>query len=228
MELNIDIKEQEMKPKTLLKSGMKIFFLLIFSFYARADICNDWFKNANLKAGDDCLLKCVSIETDKDTFSCLEMCPKFCFSGMRKTLIFHLLAFYPGLTKAERALTAYYPKKMWQAYRLSWRAEKICLSLFKISGSHDVSDACRHFMWSALLYQALGYKFSLKVSYAHESDPKQTKEEKAMDTTNNKRGAIIAKELLQNNRWSKKNLIKAFQKDLKSGNITVMVGKKDI
>ncbi len=133
---------------------------------------------------------------------------------------------YPGLTKAERALASKYPKKMLTGYRLTWKAEKLCLSLFKASGTNDASDACRHFVWAGLLYKNLGPLFSAKVVYAHEKDPNQTKKEKAMDEANNHLGFQVAEKLLTQNNFSESALIKSFQDKLKSGQVVVLKQKR--
>ena len=201
-----------------------------FSFYARADTCADWFKNAKLKAGDDCLLECVSVETDMDTFHCPDLCGRLCSESIPKQILFNTSGMYASLTKAERALSVKYPKEAIQAYLLSHKAEKICYSLFNKNNTNDVSDACRHFMWSALLYEKFGHKFSSIVLDTHEADPKQPKRERAMDMSNNRLGLVTAEKILtkkkggrkKRKKLTKKVLIKAFRKHLKKGNVIVL------
>ena len=202
----------------------------IFSFYTGANTCPNWFKNAGLKAGEDCLLKCVSIETDMGTFHCPDMCDQLCAESIATQMLFNTSGMYASLTKAEQALSAKYPKKAIKAYILSQKAEKICYSMFNKNKTNDVSDACRHFMWSALLYEKFGSKFSSTVLDTHESDPKQPKQERAMDISNNLLGLTTAEKILTKKRFFKKKrkklkekvLIKAFQKHLKKGNVIVL------
>ena len=116
---------------------------------------------------------------------------------------------------------------MIKAYKLALSAEKLCLTIYKTSASNDASDACRHFIWSALLYRELGPTLSQKILNAHENNPTQPAKEKNMDLFNNKWGLITAKKLLKENKFSKKTILKSFQENLKQGKVIVLkkIGK---
>ena len=209
--------------------------LLFFVFYAPVGIaaggeCQTWFQNTGLKKDKDCLIECVSARTDMGTFHCSEQCARLCKISTKERTVFNLSHFYPGLTKAERALSSKHSKKMLLAYKLTQKSEKLCSTLFKVSDTNDASDACRHFVWAALLYKTFRIDFSQKILDAHEQDNKQPVEEKAMDLANNRLGLITAEELLRKNKLNESTVLKSFQKNLKSGNLVVLkeINKKTI
>jgi hypothetical protein len=110
----------------------------------------------------------------------------------RRISFFKISDLYPGLTPAEKALAAEKPIDSLKAYRLSWKAEEICLKEFPRSASNDESDACRHFVWATLLSRVLGAEAAQSILDAHEQEPTQPPEEKAMDLANNQRGVTFA------------------------------------
>ena len=167
-------------------------------------------------------MECVAAKTDMGTFQCPEICPQLCKKSIRKKLIFNLSSLYPGLTKQERALTAKFPGKMLSAYKLSQETEKLCLSLFKKSGTNDVSDACRHFIWATLLYKEFGPEFSRQVLDAHEKDSEQTVEEQAMDLANNRLGLAVATELSKKGQLNEKAILKSFRTNLQRRNLIIL------
>jgi len=64
---------------------------------------------------------------------------------------------------------------------------------FGLNGRNDRSDAFRHCFWSAMLARDLGYQNALRFTNAHESDPRNPPQEKAMDLHNNSVGLSIGK-----------------------------------
>ena len=82
-----------------------------------------------------------------------------------------------------------------------------------------MSDACRHFIWSALLYKEFGSKLSVEILNAHEKNLNQASQEKAMDLANNRLGLIEAQNLKKINDES---ILKSFQKNLKSKNFIIL------
>ena len=203
----------------------RIFLMVVFSVLIHpvaAETCQTWFKNTGIKKDEDCLLECVSARTDMGTFHCSELCVQLCESPEKERIIFNLSYLYPGLTKEERALSAKYPKKVLSAYKLSRKANDLCLTVFRASGTNDASDACRHFVWAALLYQKFGLDFSRKILDAHEQDRKQPSEEKAMDLANNRLGVIMAKQLLRENKLNETAILQSFLNNLKKGNLIVL------
>ncbi len=198
-----------------------IFFYLPIRVFAVGE-CHSWFQHAQLQTGKDCLLKCVATVVNRNTFYCPDLCGKFCQISKKEHLLFKISKLYPGLTNVERALVAIHSMKMLKSYMLTWKADHLCLSVFRRSGENDASDACRHFVWAALLYEKWGLKFSQQVLNAHEQDPWQTKEEKAMDVANNHLGIKAVKQLLQEDRFSEESLLKSFQTHWKNGHIVII------
>ena len=175
-----------------------------------------------MKNGENCLLDCAAIMVDMNTFHCPDMCNKFCGSPTKESFVFQLSNLYPGLTAEERALSAKYPLKMLTAYKLSWKAEKLCSNLFTSSRTNDASDACRHFIWAALLYKEYGIDFSSQVLDAHEKEPRQNKNERAMDIANNRLGQSLAEQLIQKNKFNDKELLKSFKEKLRKGRFIIL------
>ena len=168
------------------------------------------------------MIECSIAETDMGTFHCPNLCPKFCQESSKERFLFNLSILYPGLTEEERRLSSKYPKKMLKAYKLTRKAEKLCLILYKTSQTNDESDACRHFVWSALLYNEFGLKFSKKVLNAHEKDPKQPLQEKTMDLANNRLALAEAKKLKKKKNLNNESLLKSFQKNLKLKKLIIL------
>ncbi len=198
-----------------------VIFISLFTNIASASECKDWFQTAQIKKGDNCLLDCSMAEVDMGTFQCHNMCDTLCNSSVAKQFIFRISRLY-GLNKAERVLTAKHPIKMFNAYTLSWKAEKWCLSLFIKNHTNDASDACRHFVWATLLYKKFGLKFSKKVLNAHEKNSKQPLKEKQMDIANNQLGLQTAQYLIKQNQFNKSTILKNFQDNLNEGNIVII------
>ena len=203
-----------------------IHLLFIIYFFVpnplEAGECKVWFKESGLSKGKNCLLKCASIKVDMNTFNCPNMCLQLCKAPKKESFIFELSNLYPGLTAEERALSEKYPLKMLSAYKLSWKAEKLCSKIYKSSRTNDASDACRHFIWAAFLYQKYGADFSTQVLDAHEQDFKQDKTERAMDIANNRIGQVLAEQLLQKNKFNEKELLKSFKEKLKKGRFIIL------
>ena len=184
--------------------------------------CQNWFNDEEIKQTKNCIVECSIAKTDMATFHCPDLCPKLCQQSNKQRLLFNLSYLYPGLTEEERDLSAKYPKKMLKAYKLTRKAEKLCLTLYKTSDTNDASDACRHFVWSALLYKEFGLNLSEKVLNAHEKNPNQPIQEKAMDLANNRLGLIEAQKLMNEKNLNDKSILKSFQKNLKSNNLVII------
>ncbi|MDE0152099.1 MAG: hypothetical protein OXK80_06380 [Bdellovibrionales bacterium] len=203
---------------------MNLKFLLViccFPLKVLADDCLIWFENANISDGN-CLIDCSISRTDMRTFHCPEKCDVLCELSIKNKFLFHLSDLYVELNIVERALVAKYPKKMLVAYQLTWSAENLCSTLFAKSGVNDASDACRHFVWSALLYQKFGSKFTQKVLNAHESEPRQPLEEKEMDLENNQLGLMVAKKLSEKNKLNRTTILQSFQQALQEGELNII------
>ena len=196
-----------------------VFFLSLNS--NGQSFCQKWFENAGLKKDENCIIQCGIAETDMGTFQCPEQCPSLCRSPNTERFIFNISYLY-GLTPAERALSAKYPKKMMLAYKLTWDTKGLCSKLFKTSVTNDESDACRHFIWAGLLYKKFGFELSQQILNAHEHDKNQPLREKAMDLANNRLGLATAIELSKDNKLNKKSLLESFQKNLKQRSLVII------
>ena len=223
--MNFKIDNLWKKHFQIIKKGiMRLNFLfLIFCSPLRvlADDCQIWFENAGISS-DSCLMDCTTAKTDMGTFHCPEKCAILCKTSIKKQFLFSLSDLYVELNTAERALVAKHPKKMLKAYQMTWSAENLCSTLFKKSDKNDASDACRHFIWSALLYQKFGAKFTQQVLNAHEHEPKQPLEEKTMDLENNRLGLKTAEQLLKKNKLNKKAILQSFQRSLQQGKLIII------
>ena len=184
--------------------------------------CEKWFEKSKIKPGKDCLVECASFPVDMGTFDCPSSCADFCKTARSEKWIFELSDLYPGLTAEEKALAAQSPAKVLQAYQLSWKAEKLCSQLYRTGETNDESDACRHFVWSALLYKEFGTDFSGQVLNAHEQDAKQPEPEKAMDLANNRLGQIVAEKLVREKKFKEENLLNVFKDNLNQGRLIVL------
>ena len=205
---------------------LKRFVLLaitisIFSpIFANADDCLDWFKNNKIKPNTkDCLIGCSIAPIGMGDFMCRNRCDEFCKVSQSQETIFKLSDLYPGLTVAERALAAEEPTKILDAYRLSWKAEELCHSLYAKSKTNDASDACRHFVWAGLLTNSFGKDYALKVLNAHEQDPLQPKEEFAMDNANNRLGILHSETLIKDKKFSDDVILESFKNSLKKSEV---------
>ena len=203
-----------------------IFILFFLSTPVKADECLKWFEKEGVKKGEDCLIECAMIETDMGTFHCPESCGALCKEQITERVVFSLSYFYQRLNPTERALIAKKPKKMLTAYQLAQEAKELCRNLFAENLRNDESDACRHFVWAALLYKTFGREFSYTVLKAHEQEPDQPSEEKDMDLKNNKFGLLAAEKLLQRKKLNKKEILKFFKKKLEENSLAIL--KKNI
>lgn len=107
-----------------------------------------------------------------------------------------------GLTNDELPLAKRSPTDTSLAYLKSWKAESACGRIYKVSDTNDESDACRHFLWAALLMESLGREKSEDILNAHENNPQQPEDEKSMDLANNRRGISVAERLIKNKAFS--------------------------
>lgn len=218
------------KGRGCLKGDMgKIAVLILVSMYATffpilasAD-CEKWFKKANLQKDKDCLLKCASLPIDMGTFHCPNSCDDLCGQTSKEKWYFKISDLYPGITAAERALVTKNPKQMFLAYQLSWKAEDVCEKSFAVSTQNDASDACRHFVWAVLLAKEMGGETAQEILDAHEQNPDQPAEEKAMDLANNQRGVTFAK---GSKDFSDDEVLREFNKLLKEGKLVILKSGK--
>ena len=187
--------------------------------------CRAFFENAKLVKGKNCSIDCALIKSDMGTFDCGRFCDLFCSAAKNpepSNYGLKLSSLYPGLTKAEKQFIDRNEKVAIHAYWLSWRAESICKEIYFNSDTNDESDACRHFIWAALLNAEYGPKLASELLDAHEQNPNQPEDEKSMDLANNRRGLIASAELIENDKNSDAAFLKQFLNDLKDGKIVVL------
>lgn len=209
-----------------------LFLLLILNFiickplYVYADICDTWFSKSKIKKDSECLNKCVLQKVDLSTFVCKSVCNKLCNINYTPEFIFNLSSLYPGLTDSERALVAQQPKEAMVVYQQKAKAESICSDLFETNNTNDESDACRHYIWSALLTSELGTDTAQKFLNAHEQETIQPENEKAMDLANNRAGVLLAEKLLNTKTFNIEKVKTSFMEALKNKTLIVLRPKK--
>jgi hypothetical protein len=196
---------------------------------AHADVCLKWFERAKLDPkSSSCVSDCVSVDVSMGTFSCPTQCASFCKRPLHKDFIFKVSELY-GLTLAERALVAQMPELSWKAYRLSHQAEELCQKMYSSSLTNDASDACRHFLWAALMTRDLGSQVTSQFLEAHEEDSKQPAGERAMDLANNRLGALVAIELMKKTkRFSDESIFSEFENALKSKKLVILKERAEV
>jgi hypothetical protein len=156
------------------------------------------------------------------TFDCPLACAEYCKESAGTDFLFKVSDLYPGLTASERALVAKYPKEALRVYMHKSTAESICAKQFGDNRTNDESDACRHFVWSALLRKNLGEELAQKFLNGHEEQPGQPKDQKAMDLSNNRAGMKTAERLEKSNSFSEENIIREFEGTLKRKELIVI------
>ncbi len=170
-------------------------------------------------------MDCALLKSDMRTFDCSRFCEDFCKPKQKNEAInfgFKLSSLYPGLTDEEQRFVDKHPREALQAYWLSWRAESVCKTIYLVSRTNDESDACRHFVWAALLNSKFGQSFASELLDAHEQNPKEPQAERSMDLANNRRGLIASNELIKISKNQESDFFKQFLDDLKAGKIVVL------
>lgn len=205
-----------------------LFFVIVgmsFCLNIYPDDCDVWFQSLGVHSNDsDCLLKCASARVGMGDYDCPVRCPDFCSQDIVTNALFSVqtIIYYPGLTKAERALVSQYPIQSIGVYVSKEKAEGLTIDTFKISRSSDESDAFRHFTWSCLLTMELGEEIALKFLSAHEQNDKmQSDAERSMDTANNNVGISKCKSLGKEN-ISLEEIKKMGLEELKNKNLNVI------
>lgn len=200
-----------------------MFFRCLFlsiSFYgllANAS-CDDWFMKLNLKNNKNCASLCRTSKVDMSSYMCTDRCDFLCKAKNHDSKDNENIY---GLTDDEVKFCKDNKIDCLQAYKASWEAEKICLDIYSVSDTNDESDACRHYIWAILLSQAIGSKNAEAVLNAHENNPREPKQQQAMDLANNRLGLLDFQKL--NVDLSSNNQIKnSFIKQLKSDKLIVL------
>lgn len=182
--------------------------------------CIKWFIESGTKQGTNCELNCSIVETDLNTYFCSNQCSNLCKLDL-KTEPEPPPNIY-GLTDDEIKICKRDPVLCAQAYKQSWEAESLCEEIYIKSSVNDESDACRHFIWAALLTNSHGQKIATEILDAHENNPKEPLDQKAMDLANNRAGALAGEQLRKNKEFNNINLKKEFLKQLESGSLIII------
>ena len=213
----------------------KIFLHFVFCFFsfsivtlgAENRVCEEWFRSANLKPGQDCEIKCASTKVRMDTFHCTSLCNKLCKENTvnnkpyPKTLLGKML-YYPGLTSSEKELIKDYPQEALIVFIQKERAEAKTEKLFPNGSLNDESDAFRHFIWAGLITKELGEEKAKLFLDAHENDPRQSPAEKGMDLANNRAGILSALILKKQNHLNLEELVMSALEELKNNQLSVL------
>lgn len=202
-----------------------ILFLLVIiysqSIFGYSDNCQDWFLALRIKKDKNCIVKCSSSKVDMSNFECPMECEDLC-KNRQTNLDYDLLKLY-GLTDDEIQLCNKNQVKCIQGYLLSIKAESLCLDIYPSSQTNDESDACRHYVWSILLSRDLDPEFAENLLNAHENNPLEPENEKAMDLSNNRLGLLDFSKIESPKTNDK--IIKKFKRRLKDKSIVVLKPK---
>ena len=208
-----------------------MFFLIIVFFLkfsssnvanATSAICEDWFKS--VKISKNCLSECLIAPINMSNYLCHNECESLC-EQLNNTSTFYVLTKY-GITEEEIYLCESNKLSCIKAYTQTWEADKICLKIFHKSKTNDESDACRHFTWSILLAKSFGIDFAEKILNAHENNPKEPADERAMDLSNNRLGLIAFQKADKNKKWSDEEIIELFNSNLKENKFVILKPSK--
>ena len=191
--------------------------LLFIASHVQADVCQEWLNGLGIKKAEQCESECRIGQKDMSTYMCSLQCEQLCKNFGKP--IEPEENFY-GLTDAEIKFCKENKLDCLKAYKETWAAEKICLEIYPASLVNDESDACRHYTWALLLSKAIGEKNAETVLNAHETNPKEPNDERAMDLANNRLGLLNYKKLNEN--LDSTNIKKSFLEELKSKKLIIL------
>ena len=158
------------------------------------------------------------------TFMCHQGCTRYCKTAFSKALAMDL-AYYPGLTAAERALIAEYPKEAQKVYAQMNIAENLTMKNFNRSTQKDESDAFRHFVWASLMSKEIGSDLAEKFLDAHEATARHGTEDTAMDLANNRAGLLESERLRKSGNLTETKIEEKGLEALKFNKMVVLVKK---
>jgi len=150
----------------------------------RVFACDGWFKKLKIANSKDCESLCMTADTDMSSYMCPERCESLCKKKPEEDENFY------GLTEDEVKFCKENKIDCLRAYKETWGAEKICLSIYPVGDVNDESDACRHYVWSILLSRTIGEEKAESILNAHENNPREPKDQQAMDLANNRLGLL--------------------------------------
>lgn len=183
------------------------------------DTCIDWFLRNKVNQDKSCELDCSVLNTDMKTYMCPNQCEMLCKFDFKKLEAATNLY---GLTDDEVKICKSDPIFCAQVYKQSLEADNLCREIYVKSKTNDESDACRHFMWAGIMTQSHGALKAKGVLDAHENNPKEPLDQKAMDLANNRAGIFAAEQLVKNKNFTAHELKKEFLKQLKEGSLIVI------
>jgi hypothetical protein len=201
---------------------MLFSILLSTSLFAAEphEICQKWFFSSGIKQNKECESNCTINKVDMATYMCPNQCEKLCKIKAKKEP--EISTNFYGLTNDEIKLCQENPIICAAAYQSTWEADKSCLKIFPNSKTNDESDACRHFIWAGLLTKEHGSEMAKKILDAHENNPKEPLEEKAMDLANNRAGIFASEALIKDNKFDDNALLNEFKRQLKNNSLIVI------
>jgi hypothetical protein len=215
-----------------------IIFVLLFSKISFAD-CKDWFVIQKLRAGGEtCLGDCIVADVDMGTFSCRNQCDVLCrpkkvkVKKIKKPVIIkkpeknNSSSLYPGLNEAEKKIISEYPLKAMGVGVQKFKAEYIANKLFSYGSIDGENDAARHFMWSALTAREIGSELATQFLDAHEKNPDQKPEQRAMDLANNREGLLAYEKLKNKGKTLDEDIINEFKERYDGNNLSILKPQK--
>ena len=110
-----------------------------------------------------------------------------------------------------------HPMKMLLVGQLARTALRYCVMMH---GDEPLSDPCRHFIWSALLYKEFGLIFSQQVLHAHEQGNPEGKE-KELDFVTNNKGLLAAKKLAEENKLDITHILLSYHLHIWHGDLLI-------
>ena len=207
----------------MFKEIILLFLGLAFSLpcMAVSPECVSWFDKLKISKNEKCISHCEVGKIDMGTFACRVECKDLCLT--KSSLAEYSLLKTYGLTDDEIKICDESPMKCVQSYKLSWDAEKICLTKYSDSRTNDESDACRHFTWAILMAKNIDENFAESLLNAHENNPHEPENERAMDLSNNRLGLLTYQKLKSsNNELINEAIAKEFQRKLDANALIIL------
>lgn len=199
---------------------MKYTFLLatiLSGSIGNAESCHDWFNRLQIK--NNCEVNCAIAEVNMSTYTCPILCEELCKNTNKiENKDVDDLGFY-GLTESEINFCKQNRVTCMKAYVESFKAEKYCLEIYPQSGVNDESDACRHFVWAILLDKNIGTDNAESILNAHENNPMEPEDQKAMDLANNRLGQLSSRKIKS---IDSKEILKEFKTNLKQNRLIIL------
>ena len=171
-----------------------------------------------------CESVCRTSLTDMSTYSCPNECDNLCklLNQSKKDDEKDQLNFY-GLTDDEVQFCASNKVTCLESYKLSWTAEKLCEQIYSQNRVNDESDACRHYVWA--MYMAkdskVGPSNAESILNAHENNPLEPADERAMDLANNRKALLDFAQQKDKN-LSDEKILNLFKENLKKKKLVIL------